>query len=328
MPLPSRLPAFDELPEAAGPSLGAGASPHRSAWGIFGEHDEIGTWNLVTPEKTAEAATMVRKGAVFSLNAPLDVLPRSLFWFRSAPRRTMFDCSGGIRLSYDEYLDNFCPQASSQWDGWRHIAHPAAGFYNGRTHDEVLAERSPVLGIQNLAERGIATRGVLLDVGRHCEAAGAPIDLHSSFTIDVPLLEACRKAQGVDIRPGDVLIVRTGWLDWVRKQAAPVQTELAEQLVAPGVLAGEEMARYLWDAHVAAIAGDAIAVESWPIDRDRGFLHIQLIVYFGMTLGEMWEVEPLAADCAADGVYEFMFTSAPLNIHGGVGSPPNALAIK
>jgi hypothetical protein len=90
------------------------------------------------------------------------------------------------------------------------------------------------------------------------------------------------------------------------------------------------MAAYLWNLHIAALATDAIAVEAWPpvVTADRGFLHINLITYFGMNLGEMWDVDALAADCAADGVYEFMLTSAPLNIRGGVGSPPNALALK
>jgi hypothetical protein len=320
------LPSYDDLPEV--PDAGF---PVRSAWGVFGKDDEIGCWNLVTPEKTAEAARLVRKGAVFPLNCALDELPRGYFWFRNAPRRTMFDCSGGVRASYDEYLDNFCPQASTQWDGHRHVAHPALGFYNGVTHDSVLAENSTVLGIQNLAERGIATRGVLLDVGRYLESQGRPIDPHSVTTIDAATLEACRLAQGVEIRPGDVLIFRVGWLDWLRKQPLSIHNELAEHLVVPGLLAGDDMARYLWNLHVAAIASDVIAVEAWPpqfADPARGFLHFRLITFFGMNLGELWDIDKLAADCAADGVYEFMLTSAPLNIRGGVGSPPNALAIK
>ena len=64
-------------------------------------------------------------------------------------------------------------------------------------------------------------------------------------------------------------------------------------------------------------------------DRSReGFLHIQLIAHLGMALGELWDLDALAEDCAADGVYECMVMSAPLNLRGGVGSPPNALAIK
>jgi kynurenine formamidase len=90
------------------------------------------------------------------------------------------------------------------------------------------------------------------------------------------------------------------------------------------------MCRYLWDSHVAAVASDTFAVEAVPADRQRplGFLHRILIGQFGMALGELWWTEDLAADCAADGVYEMFFTSAPLNSPGGIGSPPNALAIK
>ncbi len=90
------------------------------------------------------------------------------------------------------------------------------------------------------------------------------------------------------------------------------------------------MCRYLWDAHVAAVASDTYAVEAMPPDRARplGFMHRMLIGQFGMALGELWWTEELVADCAADGVYEMFFTSAPLHLTGGIGSPPNALAIK
>ena len=321
----TKLPSFSELPVRAG-------APPGSAWGVFGDEDEIGTWNLVTPEKTAAAAALVKKGAVFSLNLPLDAMPsRPLFWFRGNPRHTIFDCSGGARASYDEYLDGFCPQSSSQWDGHRHVAHPAFGFYNGFKHEDVIREGGTKLGIQNLADRGIATRGVLLDVGRFLEKDGRPLDLVGGATIDAETLEACRKAQGVDIQPGDLLLFRTGWLGWLLAQSEAKKVEMAEHLLAPGLLAGTEMAAYLWDNHIAAIATDTIAVESWPpefANPERGFFHFQLIVYFGMNLGELWRLDALAEDCAADGVYEFMVTSAPLNITGGVGSPPNALAIK
>jgi hypothetical protein len=317
-----KLPRFDELPATPG------AAGVRSAWGVFGKDDEIGTWNLVTPEKTAEGARCVKKGRVFSLNLPLDEPARPLYWFRGAMRRTMFDCSGGLRVSYDEHIDNFCPQSSSQWDGHRHVCHPVGGFYNGVTHEQVLAPGSTVLGIQNMAQRGIATRGVLLDVARFLEREGRPIEPRSATTIDAATLEGCRRAQGVEVRPGDVLLFRTGWLGWLRAAGPQVNTELAEHLVCPGLLAGEEMARYLWDMHIAAIATDAIAVETWPLDMSRGFFHIQLITYFGMNLGELWDLDALAADCAEDGAYEFLLTSAPLNVPGGVGSPPNALAVK
>ena len=319
----NRLPSFDQLPAVV--SLPGGVA---SAWGVFGNDDEFGTWNLATPAKAAEAAKLVRTGRVFSLNLPLNEPDPPLFHFRKPLRVSMFDCSDGRRLAYDEHLDDFCPQASSQWDGHRHVCNPVDGFYNGRKHDEVLAEGSAVLGIQNLARRGVATRGVLLDVARYLERQGTSIAPHSSTTIDAATLRACAAAEGVEIRAGDVLLFHTGWLAWMRGLARAEREALAADLIAPGLLPGREMAAYLWDLHIAAIATDTIAVEAWPVLPERGFFHFQLITYFGMNLGEMWDLDALAADCAADGVYEFMLTSAPLNIPGGVGSPPNALAIK
>jgi len=101
------------------------------------------------------------------------------------------------------------------------------------------------------------------------------------------------------------------------------------KLRAPGIGPVDEMAEYLWDLHVAAVAADNTSLEAWPPGSESGgFLHFKLIPHFGMPIGELWWLEDLGADCAADGVYEFMLTSAPLNVPGGVGSPPNALAIK
>jgi hypothetical protein len=318
----AKLPTFDQLPVREG-------APAGSAWGVFGDDDELGTWNLVTPEKAVEAAQLVRHGRSFRLDLPLDEPGRPLFWFRGSYRRTMFDCSGGIRVSYDEHIDNFCPQTSTQWDGHRHVCHPTDGFYNGFTHEQILEPGSTTLGIQNVAQRGVVTRGVLLDVGRFLEKQGKPLDLKGSQTIDVETLEACRQAQGVEVRPGDVLIYRTAWLPWVRSLPGPQLAQLAEHLQAPGILGGREMAAYLWDMHIAAIASDVVAVEAWPPTLpEPGFFHIQLITYLGMNLGEMWDLEALAADCAEDGVYEFMLTSAPLNLPGGIGSPANAIAVK
>ena len=90
------------------------------------------------------------------------------------------------------------------------------------------------------------------------------------------------------------------------------------------------MCRYLWDAHVCAVVSDTYAVEAFPPDRSTptGFLHRMLIGQFGMALGELWWTEDLAADCAEDGVYEALLTSAPMHAPGGIGSPANALALK
>jgi kynurenine formamidase len=103
-----------------------------------------------------------------------------------------------------------------------------------------------------------------------------------------------------------------------------------EEIGTPGLAHEEEVARWLWDEHVAAVATDSPALEVLPVDQTSAekFLHIRLIPLLGIAIGEMFQLEDLAADCAEDGVYEGLFTAAPLNKTGGSGSPANALAIK
>jgi kynurenine formamidase len=314
-------PSYADLPVKPG-------APAGSAWGLFGDDDQLGCLNLLTPERVIAAAKLVRKGAIFPLNLRIDE-PNPPLFGRGAPRVELV--VGEVHR--DDYLDNFWPQASSQWDSMRHILHPREGFYNGVKADEVVPGGGK-LGIENMAQRGIAGRGVLLDVARHLEHAGRPLDYTTASLITKDVLSNCAKAQGVSIETGDVLIIRTGWLNWYLNEATAEQKkEMAGEamlhLKAPGIGPDEEMASYLWDLHVAAVASDNPSLEAWPPGPDSGgFLHFRLIPLFGMPIGELWYLEDLAADCAADGVYEFMLTSAPLNVPGGVGSPPNALAIK
>jgi kynurenine formamidase len=310
------LPAYKELPEGR-------------AWGLWGEDDQLGCLNLLTAERVAAAARLVRRGALFPLNLRID-RPDPPLYGRGAVRQTVTGEGGNGR---DDYLDNFWPQASSQWDSLRHIRHPEYGWYNGVCDEQIVVGDGGKLGIDVFARWGIAGRGVLLDVGRYLRAEGRPLDQASSTVITPGDLEACRKSQGTDVRTGDILLVLTGWLTWYLNGTTPEEREeMADRnkLRAPGLGPPREMAAYLWDLHVAAVAADNPALEAWPpASREAdGFMHMTLIPLFGMPIGELWQLDDLAADCAADGRYEFFFTSAPLNVPGGVGSPPNALAIK
>ena len=321
---PRNLPSYRQLPVKKG-------APKGAAWGLFGDDDELGCLNLLTPDRVLEAARLVRKGLVFPLNLPIDQ-PNPPMFGRGTPLHHLLEEGGGV--ARDDYLDNFWPQASSQWDGLRHIRHPRDGFYNGVKDEQISLEEGSKLGMENFARRGIVGRGVLLDVERYLQQQGMPLDPRSSTVIRPGALEACARAQDVDVRPGDILIVRTGWLRWYLEDATTEQRQamggdaMAGALQAPGIGPAEEMAAYLWDLHIAAVAGDNPSVEPWPPTAETGFLHFRLIPHLGMPMGELWYLEDLATDCAEDGVYEFMFTSAPLNVPGGVGSPPNALAIK
>jgi kynurenine formamidase len=318
----TNLPSYADLPVKPG-------APEGSAWGLFGDDDQLGCLNLLTPERVAAAARLVRKGAVFPLNLRIDE-PNPPLFGRGSVKHTLIDLGGGI--ARDDYLDNFYPQAASQWDGLRHIRHPRDGFYGGVADDEIVSGKGR-LGIEHFARKGIAGRGVLLDVGRDLESQGTPLDCAGATMITVETLEACVKSEGVLIETGDILLIRTGWLRWYLEEATPEQkqTMAADSFVAlrtPGLGPADAMAEYLWNLHIAAVAADNPALEVFPATEANGFLHFKLIPHFGMSIGEMWYLEDLAADCVSDGVYEFLLTSAPLNVPGGVGSPPNALAIK
>jgi len=314
------LPSYSDLPVTP-------HAPDGSAWSLWGPDDQLGTLNLLTPKRTKAAAGLVRKGAIFPLNLRIDQ-PDPPLYGRGKVRQTIVGEGGSGR---DEYLDNFWPQASSQWDSLRHVRHPDDGWYNGVPDEEIVASGGK-LGIENMARRGIAGRGVLLDIDRYLRSQGRALEYASSTTITVDDLESCRKAQNVDIDVGDILLVHTGWLRWYLNSATSQTREAMadrSQLRAPGLGPSEAMAPYLWDLHIAAIGADNPALEVWPPPAGpSGFMHWKLIPHFGMPIGELWQLSDLADDCAEDGVYEFFFTSAPLNVPGGVGSPPNALAIK
>ena len=318
----TNLPSYDELPVKAG-------SPEGSAWGLFGDDDQLGCLNLLTPERVVAAAKLVRKGAVFPLNLRIDE-PNPPLFGRGDVKHTLIDLGGGV--ARDDYLDNFYPQASSQWDGLRHIRHPRDGFYGGVPDDEIVIGKGR-LGIEHFARKGIVGRGVLLDVGRYLESRGTPLDYAGSTIITVETLDACAKVQGVQIETGDILLVRTGWLRWYLQEATPEQkkTMAADSMTAlttPGLGPADATAEYLWNLHIAAVAADNPALEVFPATQETGFLHFRLIPHFGMPIGEMWYLDDLATDCAQDRVHEFLLTSAPLNVPGGVGSPPNAIAVK
>lgn len=320
----NNLPPYDQLPVKDG-------APKRSAWGLFGDDDQLGCLNLITEEKVLEAAKLVRRGAVFPLNLRID-RPSPAMYGRRDPEHHLLEIGGGI--ARDDYLDSFWPQASSQWDGLRHIRHPRDGFYNGVKDEEIVAGDQGRLGIEHFARKGIVTRGVLLDMDRYLREQGAPLDMTSSTLITRDQLQGCMAAAKVSVRPGDILLVRTGWLRWYLEEASEEQKQqmagdpMAGSLIYPGLGPADEVVEFLWNLHLAAVAADNPGLDAWPPTPERGWLHLQLLPLLGMPIGELWYLEELAADCAADGVYEFMLTSAPLNIPGGVGSPPNALAIK
>jgi hypothetical protein len=280
----------------------------------------------MTPERVVAAAALVRKGAVFPLNAPIGAFDPAIAVNRGVPRHQVQHFEG--RIVFDDVYDNFYPQASSQWDSLGHVGYAPDQFYNGATAAEVAAgERNT---IEHWARRGIAGRAVLLDLYRTAMDDGRTYDPGTSVAFEVADLERARSRTGLDFSPGDILVLHTGFARWYLDQTRDRRLTIRKESTILGLAHGEAMCRYLWNAHVSAVVSDTYAVEVFPPDASTptGFLHRMLIGQFGMALGELWWTEDLAADCAEDGVYEALLTSAPMYAPGGIGSPANALALK
>jgi kynurenine formamidase len=321
MPAEDALPRYRDLP-----GLPTDSSI-RCAWGLFGESDEVGTLNLITPDLIRRAAGLVRWGTVFPLNWRQD-LPDPPLLGRGAARRVEKDLDPGT----DDYYDNYYPQASSQWDALRHVGHSSHGYYNGLPLEDAAALGASRLGIDRWAERGIAGRFVLLDVDRHRAAHAVPLRHDERTLVSSGELDEVLRSQGTTVERGDIVLIRFGWMAWYLRldQARREMLATADIFAAPGLAPEEQTAEWLWDHEVAAVAADSPALEAMPFDRStvEGFLHYRLVTFLGMAVGELFDLDALADDCASNGVYEGLLVAAPMNSPGGSGSPANALAIK
>lgn len=314
------LVPFDELPKLPGSGL-------RHSWDLHGPGDQLGTLNRLTGPAVAAAAAAVRTGQRIGVTLPLG-LPDPPFFGRQAFKHTVFPMGPS---AFDDFVDGFYLQCSSQWDGLRHIGGPD-GWYGGWQGS--LEGDPETNGIHHWAARGIIGRGVLIDLAAARARAGDGYDPFTSVAFSPDeLVEALAAFDGASLRYGDILCVRTGWMDKYLALSAVERRELAETMqdvtgyTAAGLSGSESMARFLWDAGVAAVACDNPAVEVVPGDRSVGFLHGRLITALGMAIGELFDFGPLAGACAREGRCEFLFVSVPLNLTGGVGSPANAVAI-
>ena len=319
MSLPKRLPNYDELPVNP-------AYPPHSAWGLWGDDDQIGTLNLLTPERVAAAARLIRSGDIFALNWKLE-LPHPPLFARQTLQHTINRRRHNV---HDDVYDNFNTQSSSQWDGLTHYGHRTHGFYNGVNEGQVTGQEGTRNGIEHWARRGIAGRGVLIDFPRYASQHAITYSPAERYLITPAQLQAAADWQGVQFQAGDILIVRTGWVEWYESLNEKQRADLSQPgaLVVAGLAPSEDSLRFLWNQHFAAIACDNPPFEAYPPDPEMGMMHETIIGLWGMPIGEMFQLDALAEACAADRRYEFFLTSAPLNKLGGVASPPNALAIR
>jgi kynurenine formamidase len=302
-------------------------------WGRWGPDDQVGTANYITARHVREAAGVVKTGQVISLAMNLD---------QTGPQtgaNGRFNClrysvatgadhvagaqrwAGGPLPRQMGYADDTVVlhlQSATHWDSLAHIFH-AGKAYNGVPAEEVSCFGAPRLGSEQFKDR-LVGRGVLLDIPRARDVEW----LDDGYPITVEDLEETAGRQGVEVREGDILLVRTGQMARCRLHGWGS--------FAGGVAPGLSFFTipWLYERRVAAVASDTWGVEVRPNELPDALqpLHIPTIVYMGLLLGEMFDLEALAEACAEDRVYDMLVVAPPLAFTGTAGAPPGPVAIR
>lgn len=295
-------------------------------WGRWGDDDEIGTINLITPEVVRRAAGCVRTGRTFSLALPLSEMEGVQIGFipgRLNPTRTMVAINTPMTGDPSEFCTSddlvvMGLQAATHWDGLGHVTY-AGRMYNGFPIESIDVFGAHRCGIHKI--RTLVSRGVLLDVAR---AKGVE-RLEGGYAITAEDLDTAEDRAGVRVEGGDVVLVRTGQMQHLR-QARPDKAAYAAPAPGPSL----QTVEWFRDRDVAAVATDNLTFEVYPGEDPAAQLPVHLlhIVEMGLTQGQNWQMEDLAADCADDGVYEFLLEASPEPFTNAVGSPVNPVAVK
>ena len=286
----------DDPAGAADPSDFRQVGAQLSNWGRWGEADEIGTVNFITAECRLAAARTVRRGIVFDLGMPLGANGPQCGGSRFNPihRMTSVPMDGarpdGMLVSDD--VVTMPLQCATQWDGLTHVGYD--GFlYNGAPVSTVTASRGAERNSFHHLASLLIGRGILVDVA----AVRGVSCLEPGEQVTPADLDAAVERQGIETHSGDIVLVRTGWYQhFARGHSATYMGP------APGL--GLACCAWLRKRETAAIACDNYALEVLPSRQPpAGYpLHMVLIRDMGMTLGEMFNLEELSADCNRDGV--------------------------
>jgi len=306
-------------------------------WGKWGPDDELGTLNYISPGAIVEAASLVKRGRVFSLAIPFDTGgPQFGERGRINPVRNMImtgtDAAAGkqddLKIRYADDQVTMPTQCATHWDALGHIFYEYSDeqgqrktvMWNGYPSTLVGCNGAEKCGIEKTRDRMVG-RGVLLDIARFkgCDS------LEDGYGITVEELDGCARDQNVEIKQGDFLLIRTGQLGKCLKAGSWGGYAGGD---APGL--EFETLSWLHAKEIAAVASDTWGVEVRP-NRTEEYMqpwHWIVIPIMGLTHGEMFNLDELAEDCARDGRYEFLLVAPTLPFTKGVGSPVNPLAIK
>jgi kynurenine formamidase len=221
-------------------------------------------------------------------------------------------------VCFSEDVVSMATQCATHWDALAHASYGGV-IYNGYPASSVSADGAARCGIHRLG--AVVSRGVLLDValalGRDVLEPGHPIMPGD--------LDAALELAGVTPEPGDIVLVRTGQMVHL---AAEQRDLVAYTWPSPGLTI--ETAEWFHRHDVAAVATDTLVFEVYPSQHEDAYLPVHLLhlVEMGLTQGQNWVLDELAADCAADGRYSFLLDATPLPLTQGLGTPLNPVALK
>ena len=280
----------------------------------WGANDQRGAANRITPAKVLEVKNLITRGAVYPLGRVYEAgMP--MFGTRHFSLRIpqAFKIAGANQPVYhDELVSGELGQIGTQFDGLGHLGIGDL-FYNGNNrNDFAQADGLTKLGIENVGP--IVTRGVLIDVAKYKGVAQLP----PSYEITAADLRGALQQQKLDIRPGDVVLIHTGWGSlWMKDNEKYNRT-------CPGI--GVGAAQFLVDEEITVVGADNWGVEVSPNPNASlgAPVHQLMLARNGIYLHENLNT----ADLARDSLYEFAYIFVPLPMKGATGSPGSPIAIR
>ncbi|WP_035768575.1 cyclase family protein [Arthrobacter castelli] len=338
--------------------------PEPSTWGDFGADDALGRMNLLTQAKVAEGLKDAQDGCTFALGLPLTLPGGSTLNPNRLPpvhrpnlrqglpnvNYVLEPISPGSSDVMNDDLVVLHNQYSTQWDALVHVGsmfdadgdgQPEPVYYNGyRAGVDVQGPTDPddcgnpgpgqdttmdlgPVGIGTLAAHPVQGRAVMIDLAHH-------FGTHHQI-IGYDQVQAVLDNDRVDVRPGDMVTIHTGYAERVRQMAGDPDAAVLHHYGA--VLDGRDQALLNWitDSGIAAIAADNYAVELYPAIAAPAPasvlpLHEHCLFKLGVQLGELWYLSDLASHLRTAGRTAFLLTAPPLNLPGASGSPLNPIA--
>lgn len=291
-----------------------------SNWGRWGDKDELGAANLITPAKRKQAMALAKEG--ISVSLAHDIVQEKAADATTILERSVVTVSPGVAMDRLQYTGTYHGVIHSHLDAVDcHIMVDGKG-YNGVSMEEIKAAGGCPRGSINALKDGVVTRGILFDATRLPGKATPQGWLEPGTAIHREDLEALEKIQRVKVSSGDVILLYTG--RWKRREAKgpwPNSEGFA------GYHA--DVAYFIKERGVSFIGSDGpndVSPSGLPQSVGLG-LHQLALVTMGVSIFDNLDFERAVEQARKLNRYEFLFVASPLRIEKGMGSPLNPLAI-